>query len=183
MFYTLEDLIKIYGSRKKATTAITSGKYEKVSRGIYTDVSKYLVEMEYIFFRYPDATLTLQSAVAFYDLSDYVPDKYYVVTPLNAHKITIDKVKQHYMQNDLCNIGRVMVKTKYGYIYIYDKERLLIEVLRLKSKLSYDYYKEIIKSYRALFNEGAISFHKIVEYCKKITYGKDIRDRIQEIFL
>ena len=38
-------------------------------------------------------------------------------------------------------------------IKIYSKERMLIEVVRNKSKLPYDYYKEIIGRHRKLVNE------------------------------
>lgn len=38
-------------------------------------------------------------------------------------------------------------------IKIYSKERMLIEVVRNKSKLPYDCYKEIIGRYRKLVNE------------------------------
>lgn len=38
-----------------------------------------------------------------------------------------------------------------GYdIRIYNKERMLIELVRYKSKLPFDYYKEIILNYRKL---------------------------------
>ena len=38
-------------------------------------------------------------------------------------------------------------------IYIYSKERLLVELIRYKNKLPFDYYKEIIESYRQIIQE------------------------------
>ena len=41
---------------------------------------------------------------------------------------------------------------RYGgaTIRIYDKERMLIELIRNKKALTFDYYKEIIESYRRI---------------------------------
>ena len=52
-----------------------------------------------------------------------------------------------------------MGKTKMNYdgvdIVIYDKERLLVELIRNKRKFSFDFYKEIIASYRKIVHETA----------------------------
>lgn len=183
MNYTLKELISIHENKKVVLDLIKQGKYIKISHGIYSDEEPELSELEYIFLRYPNATLTLQSAVAYYDLSDYVPNKYHISTPLNAHKIHLSKVEQTFMRNEMCDIGRIRIETNNGYIYIYDKERLLIEIFRLQKKLPYDYVKEVINSYRLLAKEEAISFRKIVKYCEMITYGKSIRNRIKEVVL
>ncbi|MCD7809951.1 MAG: hypothetical protein LUH02_11465, partial [Erysipelotrichaceae bacterium] len=44
----------------------------------------------------------------------------------------------------------------------YNKERLLIEVIRYKNKLPYDYYKEIIHSYRNIIND--LDIQQIEDY-------------------
>ena len=50
-----------------------------------------------------------------------------------------------------------MGKTKMNYdgvdIVIYDKERLLVELIWDKRKFSFDFYKEIIVSYRRIIYE------------------------------
>ena len=48
-------------------------------------------------------------------------------------------VNQGYMQNSLIKIGVKKVKTDFGYIKIFDLERMLIELFRLKTKFSYEY--------------------------------------------
>ena len=50
-----------------------------------------------------------------------------------------------------------------GYdIRIYNKERMLIELVRYKSKLPFDYYKEIILNYRKLLPR--LDIQKIQDY-------------------
>lgn len=184
MIYKTKELIEKLGSEEKAYIAISKGIYKRISHGLYTDDIKENSELEQIFARYPMATLTMESAFSFYELSDYVADKYYIATPSKSHAVKDPKVVQVYMQNDLCDIGRERVKTEHGYIYVYDKERMLIELFRLKSKLSHDYFKEIVSSYRVLAQGlDLINRRKIINYCSKITYGASIRKQIEEIVL
>ena len=49
--------------------------------------------------------------------------------------------------------GKEIKKIHNIKINIYSKERLLIELIRYKNKLPYDYYKEIIDSYRRIIHE------------------------------
>lgn len=183
MIYSSSDLVNKLGSFSKVKAAVKKGEYFKISHGFYSDNLPATSELENLFARYPNAILTLQSAFAFYDLSDYIPTHYVVATRQGAHKIENNKVKQIYVTDELLNIGKTIVKTKYGVINIYDKERLLIELFRLKSKLSYPYFKEIVNSYRNLFKEEKLNNSKLVKYCSLFKTGLSIRKQIQEVII
>ena len=114
MVYTWLELVGIEGSINQALKSVKSRKYKKVSHGVYVDDSELISELEQLFVRYPRATLTLQSAFDFYELSDYIPDKYFLATPYNAHTIKSDKVAQSYMDEEMIEIGRQKIKTQYG---------------------------------------------------------------------
>ena len=181
MLYKWKELIEKEGSRFLAETAIAKHKYDKVAHGVYSDDGIYLSELEQLFVMYPKATLSLQSAFEYYGLSNYIPDKYYLVTPYNAHTINNPKVTQQYMSEDIINIGRTKLKTQYGHIFIYDKERMLIELFRLRNKFSRDYFLELIKAYRELKEENAISAYKLSEYAKYFKNGTKLLKTIQEV--
>ena len=181
MVFTWEEIVKIEGSIGKAYRSIEKRKYKKVSHGIYVDDSEYISELEQLFVRYPRATLTMQSAFDYYELSDYVPDKYYLVTPYNSHTISNPKVSQSYMDEEMIEIGRNKVLTNYGYIHIFDKERMLIELFRLKIKLPREYFLEVVSSYRVLKSMEAISLRKVSDYCMKLKNGNKILKEIQEM--
>ena len=183
MVYTCSELLNKLGSFSKINASIKRKEYFKVSYGLYSDKSPFLCELESIFIRFPNAVLTLQSAFAFYGMTDYVPEKYVVATSQGAHKIKSDKVQQIYITDELLDIGKIVVKTDDGVINIYDKERMLIELFRLKSKLSYSYFKEIVNSYRGLVKEEKIDFNKLTEHCSKFKNGQSIRKQIQDIIL
>lgn len=181
MVYTWNELVQKEGNRFFAKKAVLKGKYKKISHGIYVDEGEYISELEQLFVQYPRATLTMQSAFDYYEMSDYVPDKYYLATPYNSHTIRNKKVFQSYMSDNIIDIGREKVKTEYGYIYIYDKERMLIELFRLKNKLPRAYFLEVVKSYRSLKEAGVLSSYKLSDYAKHFKNGLGILKTIQEV--
>ena len=181
MVFTWEEIVKIEGNVNRAFRSVKNNKYKKVSRGVYVDNGEHISEVEQLFVRYPRATLTLQSAFEYYDMSDYIPDKYYLVTPYNSHTIKNNKVSQSYMNEDVINIGRHKIMTKYGFIYIYDKERMLIELFRLKSKIPTPYFLEVVSSYRILKSMDKISLGKVGEYCAVFPNGNKLLKQIQEM--
>lgn len=183
MIYKCSELKNKLGSFAKINSAVKRGEYFKISYGLYSDRNPYASEPENIIARYPNAIFTLQSAFSYYDMSDYVPDKYYLATFQGAHKIQNKKVKQIYITDKLLNIGKTTIKTDSGIINIYDKERLLIELFRLKNKLSFDYFKEVVNSYRKLFEEDQIDTYKLAVYCAQFNNGDNILRQIQEVAL
>ena len=52
------------------------------------------------------------------------------------------------MDDKYFDIGDSFIYYNDIKIRIYDKERMLIELVRNKNKISYDMYKEIINNYR-----------------------------------
>lgn len=183
MIYTTKELLKLLNNFRNINSAVNEGRYYKIGHGLYTDEGPYISELEQIFAQHPNAVLTMQSAFARYSITDYVPDKYYVATSQKAHKIQNKKVSQLYISDKILNIGKVKVETKYGYYIIYDKERMLIELFRLKSKFGYDYYKEAVNCYRRLALNDELDFYKLGKYLDAFPNGNKLEKQIQEIIL
>ena len=183
MIRTTAELLRTYGSHYRISRLLESGKLKKVSHGLYSDGDANLSELEAICARYPNAVLTTESAFAFHRLSDYIPTWYRFATPLNAHRMLSPKVSQSFMSNDIVNVGAIEVKTGNGRIRVYDKERMLIELFRLKSKFPPDYYREVVNAYRELAKEEAIDFRKLQSYCKRFKRGGNLQTRIEEVIL
>lgn len=60
---------------------------------------------------------------------------------------------------------------------MYDKERLLIELIRRKKQLPLDYYKEIINNYRTQIYK--MNMQKVEEYASKFNNEDHILETIQ----
>ena len=183
MIRTTAELQTVYGSAYQIAKAVADGKLFKGAHGIYCDHAPELAELEMICARYPNAVLTMESAFAFHGLSDFVPDRYEFATPLNAHRMRSEKVTQRFTTNRVVHVGVSEVSTEHGIIHVYDKERMLIELIRSKNRLSPDYYREVINSYRELVKKGEIDLRKLSKYCSAFKKGQLIKTRIQEAVL
>ena len=64
---------------------------------------------------------------------------------------------------------------------MYDKERMLIELARNKTKLPYDFYKEVLHRYRA--QTEALDVRRLQEYLRHFPKAGKIRTVLeQEVF-
>ena len=84
------------------------------------------------------------------------------------------------MDEDLVNIGISTYDFSGTSIRIYNKERLLIEVIRYKNSLPYDYYKEIINYYRKKIDEINIQLviDMLTHFTKKEMIQKILREEV-----
>lgn len=183
MIYTAKQLLHKYENYVTLARLVKSGKLFKVSYGVYSDCDNSDAELETIFLTYENITLTNESAFLYYDLSEYIPEKYTIVSDIKGTIISSDNVRQSFMSKDYLYIGRKRIKTKHGSFYIYDIERMLIEIIRLRKKFNYEYFKEIITSYRRKVINGELNIGKVFEYCKKFKNGDHIREEIEDLVL
>ena len=181
MIYSYSDLISKEKNERKAREAIASFKYLKIAPGLYTDSATGEHYLNVIFNRYENVTVTMQTAFEYYDLTDVNFGKYTIAFPHGSRIVKDEKMKQLFVDRDVFDIGRIKVKKNGFEFYIYNKERLLIELVRNKAKLPYDYYKEIVNSYRSLIKEGLIDTGLLLKYAKSFKRGNSIIERIMEV--
>ncbi len=126
----------------------------------------------------------MDSAYYYYNLTDIIPSKVYLATDRNTDKINNEKIVQTFMSKDILYKGRINLQTNDGVINIYDRERLLIELIRKKKKIPFfDYYKEIISNYnyRAIVDE--LDMYKIEEYLSLFKNDMNLSNILQmEVF-
>lgn len=180
MLYTYQECIEKYGSDYQTRKVIEKGELFQLEKGIYSD-TQYATEEEILAKKYPEAILTMDSAFYHYGLTDTIPDYSHLATDRDASKMKDERVKQCFLPKEVVELGVVREK-QIGYeIKIYSKERMLIEVVRNKSKLPYDYYKEIIGRYRKLVNE--LDIQKVQEMAVAFPKSNKIMERLEsEVF-
>ena len=62
-------------------------------------------------------------------------------------------------------------------IRIYNKERMLVELLRYKTKLPFDYYKEVLLNYRKIVHK--LDIQKIQDYVFEAPKSRKIMETLQ----
>lgn len=173
---TRAECLEKYGSDYFIEKKIEEGELFKVGKGVYSE-KKYVPEIAVFAYKYPNAVLTMKSAFFFYGLTDVIPDECDLATKRDAAKIKDKKVKQYFIADDFFNKGIETAKYKDYDIQIYSRERMLIELVRYKSKLPFEYYKEIIPNYRKLVPQ--LNIQKIQDYALMAPKSNKVLETLQ----
>lgn len=152
MVYTYSECLEKCGSKYNINKLVKEGKLFKQEKGIYSD-ERYVPELQVISMKYPKAVFTLNSAFFYHNLTDVIPDQYYLMTSRGAAQIADKRVVQIFENSDNLMMGAEFFLQNGIQIQMYNKERMLVELLRNKNKLPFDYYKEILGNYRRIIHE------------------------------
>ncbi len=167
MLYFHKELKKRLKSDYQIQKAVADGEYYKIENGLYSDI-EYVNPLEIICKKYPNAIFTSDSAYYYYDLTDVIPDYFYLATKRSDSRMNDDNIKQIFIPNELFEFGKTQIEIENIKINIYDEERILVELIRKKNTIPFDYYKEIISNYRK--KADRLDIYKIQEY---ISYYKN----------
>lgn len=161
MIYNYKDIKKIYKNNYSINKAINNKKLFKLETNVYSD--KELVDPIIVYSkRYPYGIITMDTAFYYYNLTDSIPDKIYIATPSNSRIIKNKQITQIFMDKKILNYGRAIVELDGEKVFMYNKERLLVELIRKKNQIPFDYYKEIISNYRKIIDN--LDMSKIEQY-------------------
>ena len=181
MLIPYSECVKRYGNHHKIARMVESGALFKIQPGIYSDTKRKPRELELIQARYPAAVVTLLSAYYYYDLTDHIPDKYHLALERGGTRIKDPNVIQHDVPVGTLRIGVDQREINGTSMRIFDRERLLIETIRMRTKLPYDLYREVIGNFRQVINDMYPA--KMYDYLESFP-KKDAIDRIirSEVF-
>lgn len=176
MILTYKECIEKYGSDYQIKKEMKAGKLFQKEKGYYT-LKKSCSEIEMIITKFPRAIYTGESAYYYFGLTDVIPDKHYLATKRTDSRIKDENVRQVFVKDDIFEIGKTKMEYRGLMFSIYGQERLLVDLIRTKYKLPFDYYKEIIGSYRSRVE--SMDFFLIEEYASKFRTKKAIMNAIQ----
>ena len=180
MIYSYEEIIAKYKNNYQLGKVLEKEEIFKIEPGLYSD-QKFVNYLLIINKKYPNAVFTSDSAYYYHNLTDVIPQSYFLATHRKAAKIIDNKVKQIYVPEDIFDVGISTIKVNGIEIKIYDKEKLLIELVKNSEKIPFDYYKEIINNYREIKDE--LNIKKISEYISNYAIEDYLYDVIiKEVF-
>lgn len=180
MILNYDEVFKKYKNDYGIYKAMERSEIYKVSPGIYS--TKRNNDLTVICSKkYPNAVVTLDSAFYYYKLTDYIPDKIYLSIGRHSRTLKDENVVVSYVDEKIINCGKVVVKIDGEDVNIYDRERLLVELIRKRNKIPFDYYKEIIFNYRKIADE--LDMSKIEDYIALFKNGVNIGNiLLREVF-
>ena len=177
---TRAECVKKYGSDYYIQRKVESGELFRVEKGIYSE-QKTVPELALLSYKYPKAVITMDTAFYLYGLTDEIPETCTMATKREAAPIPDRRVKQYFVPRELLDMGTTTIDYKGYTITIYDRERMLVELIRYKNKLPYDYYKEILGNYRRIVSQ--LNVELISNYAAAMPWkDKVIRTLRAEVF-
>ena len=180
MILLYKELVEQHKSDYEIKKLIEDGKIFKIEKGVYSD-SQNINYLEVLNKKYPNAIFTMDSAFYYHNLTDVIPEKECLALRRNSTKINDERIKVTYYQDKFFEIGRSTLQVNGVNIQIYDKERMLIELIRNRKTIGFDYYKEIIGNYREI--KDTLNTKKIAEYISKFAIEDYLYDIImKEVF-
>lgn len=180
MLLSYSDCLQKWQSDYQIKKQISDGKLYRIEKGVYSDVPEAST-LAVIAFKYPKGIMTMDSAFYYHGLTDVIPEEFHIATDKHAIYINDKRIHQYYVLSDFLTIGVTTMERRDATIRIYDKERMLIELLRFKNKFPFDYYKEIIGNYRKLIYD--LDIERIQDYAEIFPRTKMISEALEmEIF-
>ncbi len=180
MIYTYNECIEKFKTDYEIRKQLAQGHLKRVSRGVYSD-EVYESDLAVISKTYPYAVFTMNSAFYYHGLTDTIPRSYYLITDKDATKIKDKRVYQFFDNHNSLSLGVEIKNYNGAEIRIFTRERMLVELIRNKNKLSFDYYKEIIANYRKLIYE--LDIQSVQEYAIQLPKSRFVLDTLQlEVF-
>jgi predicted transcriptional regulator of viral defense system len=177
MIQTYKEVERLYKTDYQIKKAIADGELFKIERGLYSN-EQFANPLEIIGVKYPHAIFTMDSAFYFHGLTDVIPDKMHLAVKRDSTKIKNHNIVQVFVLEKLLDIGRMKIVFDGVTINIYNKERMLIELVRNKKRIPFDYYKEIISSYRRISSDLVVQ--DIEDYITEFDTEDYIFKTIQE---
>lgn len=150
MVFTFAKCIEMFGSKYLIKKALAEGHLFRIAKGFYSE-SEHVLEVSLISAKYPKAVFTMNTAFYHYGLTDSVPEKYYLAAERGA-KISDKSVALKFENSDILLLGAVQENLNGTMVTMYNRERMLLELIRNKTSMTFDYYKEFVLSYRRILD-------------------------------
>lgn len=180
MVKTRVECLETFGSDMAIAKAVSEKTLFRLDRGIYSD-RPYAPFVEIAEKRYPDTVVTLESAFYYQGLTDVIPEVLHLASNRKSARIVDSRVRQHFVPGEILHLGETRVAFGSSSIRTYDLERLCIEVMRMRTKFPYDFFKEVVNSLRS--RVGEMYPAKIDDYLELFPYRESVMSAIRkEIF-
>ena len=172
--------LKLY--YKDIVALVDNGYLQKIKHGYYQLVngeSDEQSEAKTIGQLYPDGVLCMNTALFYYGYSDFTPREWELAVDRNTSKarfhIDYPYVKPYFMEQKHLEYGVTQAEYEDCTLKIFDRDRLICEIIRNEKKMDSESY---VKAIRAYAGDPKKSVLHLIDYAKKRNMLKKVKDRI-----
>ena len=158
---------------------INANKVERVKPGLYrwTDfIGDELFEALKIV---PNGIICMYSAAAFFELTTFIPSQIHIAIP-KKRKIRLPDyppIKLYYWSESQLSCGQEQIKNNLGNpITIYNKEKVVCDFIKFRSKTGQDLSKEVLKNY---LNREDRNITKLMAYARELNINSPLKKYLE----
>lgn len=144
-----------------------SGALEKIGHGVYRVPQYPYDERIEIAKRIPNGIFCLFSACFLHGLSDFVPAELHVAVPKKSRYVLPDypPVKLYFWEETAFQLGVTTFDLDGSTIKVYDPEKTVCDICRLRGKIGLDMLKEVLNNYLQRPDRDLAKLH---EYARQL---------------
>lgn len=167
------DLIEAGLSFKQIRHLVVIGTLEKLDRGMYRTAEYPYDERVEIARRIPNGVFCLFSACFLHHLSDIVPSEQHLAVPKKLRYVLPDypPVKLYFWEETAFQLGISAFDLGESKIRVFDPEKTVCDMCRLRGKTGLDVLKEVVKNYLQRPDRDLAKLH---DYARQLRVEKTL---------
>lgn len=176
------DLEKHYISPSSLTRAIKSNEVQKIASGVYVLKDNFPDEYWYRQKKFSKGIYSHKSALILHDLTDLNAEEYTMTFPRSYRNKNLENyyIHPYYVNSEILTLEAEKVKTPKGNeVWVYSKERTLVDIWNPRLKFDASIRLEALKRYMDLPDK---KIHHIAMLERKIGKRVELR-RAMEVLL
>lgn len=182
--FRVGDAIEAGVPRTTLHRLVTNGDLESPSRGALQFPGGglgMLSEFALVSARAPGATICLNSALSYWDLTDEIPNAIHIAVPygMRRPRIASPQTKTHVFNAKAFGVGRVQALTDVGEpFWIYSKERSVIDAIRMARWIGRDVGLHALRRYATGLGANP---SLLVDLSRQIDGARDLAPELEAI--
>ena len=152
---------------------------EKVAHGLYKKQNVWLDELYIMTLKNKKTICSFDTALMLHGLTEREPDDIYLTVPknYNASHLRSKGINIYQVKEEWLEIGRTTAVTIYGNkVTVYDMERTICDIIRVKSKKDPQMFIYAIKEY---LKSSEKDLTKLMKYAIKFNVDKEVRHYLE----
>ena len=166
-------------SRTYVQQYISANGFERVARGLYKSPDVWTDDLYIIALKNEKAVFSFDTALMLNGLTEREPSDVFVTVSraYNASHLRSTGIVVYHVRDEWVDLGRTTAKTTYGNeVSVYDMERTICDILRVKNKKDPQMFAYAIKEYAKSVNKN---LPRLMKYAKEFGVETELRQYME----
>lgn len=178
-YLEISEAQKLGISRAYLQEYIKTNEFERVAYGLYKSPDAWMDELYILSLKNEKAVCSFETALMLHGLTEREPAEIFVTVPrtYNASHLRNKGINVYQVKEDWVNLGRTITKTTYGNeVSVYDMERTICDIVRVKDKKDPQMFAYAIKEYAKSEKKN---LPRLMKYAKEFGIEAELRQYME----